>query len=246
MNKKILEKIKKLFKKESFYISLFAVICVIATMGTLSYKMFIKKNVNIQNKAKQEASVNIDDNNPQIANNEMQNAERVENKTEEKDNTESSNKKVQQEKVVSNTQAIKFMNPVEGIESRTYTYPKPVKIEENLFRTIKGINIESKIGTEVKSGAEGVVSKVENCGVEEGVVVEIKHANGLKTRYGNLDEKVLVSEGQKVNAGTVLGTIGNTAKVFDQKTFGQFLNLQVVDANGNQVNPEKYFELSSK
>ena len=138
------------------------------------------------------------------------------------------------------------MNPVEGIESRTYTYPKPVQVEENLFRTIKGINIESKIGTEVKAGAEGIVSKVENCGVEEGVIVEIKHANGLRTRYGNLDEKVLVNQGQKVNAGTVIGKIGSTAKVFDQKTFGQFLNLQVIDSNGNQVNPENYFPLNNK
>ena len=40
--------------------------------------------------------------------------------------------------------------------------------------------------------------------------------------------------------------MGNTAKVFDEETFGQFLNLQVIDANGNQVNPEKYFELKTK
>ncbi len=243
MNKNIL---KKLLKKEGFYISLFAAICVIATVGTISYKMFINKNIEVPDAKNNEASINLDQNNfhenNEIANNEMQNAERVNNENTDLNNETQSGK----ETVVSNTQAVKFMNPIEGIESRTYTYPKPVQIEENLFRTIKGVNIESKVGTEVKSAAEGVVSKVENSGVEEGVIVEIKHANGLKTRYGNLDEKVTVSEGQTVNAGTVIGTIGNSAKVFDQKVFGQFLNLQVIDANGNQVNPELYFELNNK
>lgn len=28
--------------------------------------------------------------------------------------------------------------------------------------------------------------------------------------------------------------------------FGEFLNLQVINANGEQVNPEKYFNLKSK
>ncbi len=245
MNKNILEKLKKIFKKEGFYISLFVAICVIATMGTLSYKMFINRNADINNPIKDNASINVDKNqNLEIVNNEMQNAERVE--KESNNNSENNAENKPEDTVVSNTQSVKFMNPVEGAESRTYTYPKPVQVEENLFRTIKGINIESKIGTEVRAAAEGIVSKVENCGVEEGVIVEIKHTNGLKTRYGNLDEKVLVNEGQKVNAGTVVGTIGSTAKVFDQKTFGQFLNLQVIDANGNQVNPENYFQLSNK
>lgn len=250
MNKKLIEKLKDIFKKDGFYIALFLCLCILATLGTISYKMIDKNNVNnLENKVKNESALNVDQNKQdKLADNTMQNAERVEkdsiNKTDVSDNTEGTESK--KETVVGNTAAITFVNPVEGIESRTYTYPKPVQIEENLFRNIKGVNIESKLGTDVKAAAEGIVSLVENSGVEEGMVVEIKHANGLKTRYANLDENVSVKEGQKVNSGAVIGKIGNTAKVFDQKKFGQFLNLQVIDANGNQVNPENYFKLSCK
>jgi murein DD-endopeptidase MepM/ murein hydrolase activator NlpD len=91
-----------------------------------------------------------------------------------------------------------------------------------------------------------VIELVENSGVEEWVVVEIKHANGLKTRYGNLDANVLVKKGDKVKANQVIAKVGDTAKVFSKDAFGEFLNLQVIDAKGEQVNPEKYFTLKSK
>ena len=139
-----------------------------------------------------------------------------------------------------------FINPIDGIESRKYTYPAPVKMEEGTFRTIRGVNIQANIGTDVKAAADGVVDLAENSGVEEGVVVEIKHANGLKTRYGNLDASVLVKKGDKVTANQVIGKVGETAKVFSKDVFGEFLNLQVIDANGEQVNPEKYFSLKTK
>ena len=125
-----------------------------------------------------------------------------------------------------------------------YTYPKPVQVGENVFRTIKGVNLQAPVGTEVKAAADGVVDLVENSGVEEGVVVEIKHANGLKTKYGNLNENVSVKQGDKVTANQVIGTVGETAKVFSSDVFGEFLNLQVINANGEQVNPENYFTFS--
>jgi murein DD-endopeptidase MepM/ murein hydrolase activator NlpD len=117
---------------------------------------------------------------------------------------------------------------------------------EGTFRTIRGINIQANVGTEVKAAADGVVDFAENSGVEEGVVVEIKHANGLKTRYGNLDANLSVKKGDKVTANQVIGKVGETAKVFSKDIFGEFLNLQVIDAKGEQVNPEKYFNLKTK
>jgi murein DD-endopeptidase MepM/ murein hydrolase activator NlpD len=177
--------------------------------------------------------------------NEIPNAERVENVP---DTSKSNIDKTKTEKstTVSTTNKVSFSNPIDGIESRSYTYPAPVKMEEGIFRTIRGINLEAKIGTEVKAPAEGVVELVENSGVEEGVVVEIKHANGLKTRYGNLDANVLVKKGDKIKANQVIAKVGDTAKVFSKEVFGEFLNLQVIDAKGEQVNPEKYFTLKSK
>ena len=249
MDKKLKVKFREVFRKEGFYIALFLCLCIIVTAGTISYKKIISKNItNEADEIKKEITLNVDGDGKTIANdftNEMPNAERVQKET-DASNKETEKEKKDTSKTVATTNIITFLNPIEGIESRDYTYPTPVKVDEGVFRTIRGINIDSKVGTDVKAAAEGVVSLVENSGVEEGMIIEIKHANGLKTRYGNLDPNVLVKQGDKVNAKQVIAKVGDTAKVFDKETFGEFLNLQVINANGEQVNPEKYFTLEKK
>lgn len=249
MDKKIKEKIKDVFGKEGFYVALFICLCIIVSVATISYKTYVNNQNKVSNteETNKEVTLNVDSaekNNK--SNNEMLNAERVQKGEETQKKNE--NNKTTEKKIVptASSSTVSFVNPVEGVESRKYTYPTPVKVEEGIFRTIRGVNIESKVGTEVKSAAEGVVELVENSGVEEGMVVQIKHANGIKTRYGNLDPNVQVKQGDKVTANQLIGKIGNTAKVFDKETFGEFLNLQVINSNGEQVNPEKYFTLKSK
>ena len=244
MDKNLKEKFRNLVRKEGFYIALFLCLCIIVTVGTISYKMISNKNeVNKTEDINKELTLNSSNEEKTI--NEIPNAERVENVP---DTSKKNINKTKTEKAttVSTTNKVSFLNPIDGVESRKYTYPAPVKMEEGIFRTIRGVNLQAKIGTEVKAAAEGVVELVENSGVEEGVVVEIKHANGLKTRYGNLDANVLVKKGDKVIANQIIAKVGETAKVFSKEVFGEFLNLQVIDAKGEQVNPEKYFTLKSK
>ena len=244
MDKNLKEKFKNLIRKEGFYIALFLCLCVIVTVGTISYKMLNNKNeVNKTEDINKELTLNSDNDEKTI--NEIPNAERVENVPDSsKENIDKA--KTEKSTTVSTTNKVNFLNPIDGVESRKYTYPTPVKMGEGIFRTIRGVNLQAKIGTEVKAVADGVVELAENSGVEEGVVVEIKHANGLKTRYGNLDANVLVKKGDKVTANQTIAKVGETAKVFSKDEFGEFLNLQVIDANGEQVNPEKYFTLKSK
>ena len=244
MNNNLKEKLKKLVRKEGFYIALFLCLCIIVTVGTISYKMISNKNeVNKTEDINKDLTLNSSDEEKTI--NEIPNAERVENAPDtSKNNIDKT--KTEKSTTVSTTTTVKFINPIDGVESRKYSYPAPVKMGEGIFRTIRGVNLEAKIGTEVKAVAEGIVEIAENSGVEEGVVVEIKHANGLKTRYGNLDANVLVKKGDKVKASQTIAKVGETAKVFSKDQFGEFLNLQVIDANGEQVNPEKYFTLKSK
>jgi len=241
LDKNLKEKVKKLVRKEGFYIALFLCLCIIVTVGTISYKMISNKNeVNKTEEINKELTLNSNENEKVI--NDMQNAERVENVPE----TNKNNTKTEKATTVATNNKVSFLNPIDGVESRNYTYPAPVKMEEGIFRTIRGINLQAKIGAEVKAAAEGIVELVENSGVEEGMVIEIKHTNGLKTRYGNLDENVLVKKGDKVTANQIIAKVGETAKVFSKDMFGEFLNLQVIDAKGEQVNPEKYFTLKSK
>jgi murein DD-endopeptidase MepM/ murein hydrolase activator NlpD len=243
LNKNLKEKFRNLVRKEGFYIALFLCLCIIVTVGTISYKMISNKNeVNKAEDINKDLTLNSND---EKTINEVPNAERVENvKDAGKNNIDKA--KTEKSTTVSTTSKVNFSNPIDGVESRTYTYPAPVKMEEGIFRTIRGVNLQAQIGTEVKAAAEGVVEFVENSGVEEGVVVEIKHTNGLKTRYGNLDANVMVKKGDKVKVNQVIAKVGNTAKVFSKEVFGDFLNLQVIDAKGEQVNPEKYFTLKSK
>lgn len=244
MDKKIKERFTNLIRKEGFYIALFLCLCVVVTVGTISYKMISNKNeVDKTENINKDLTLNSSDEEKVI--NEIPNAERVENTPDvSKNNIDKT--KTEKAATVSATNTVSFLNPIDGVESRNYTYPTPVKMEEGIFRTIRGINLQAKIGTEVKAAADGVVNLVENSGVEEGVVVEIKHANGLKTRYGNLDANVSVKKGDKVTSNQVIAKVGDTAKVFSKDVFGEFMNLQVINANGEQVNPEKYFTLKSK
>ncbi len=48
---------------------------------------------------------------------------------------------------------------MDGKLLRGYTYPKPVKFNETTQRTIRGIDIESKIGTEVKQSSRRTCRK---------------------------------------------------------------------------------------
>jgi murein DD-endopeptidase MepM/ murein hydrolase activator NlpD len=80
----------------------------------------------------------------------------------------------------------------------------------NVWKTHDGIDISAAAGDNVKSMTSGTVSEVY---VDQlmGVTVVIDHGNGLIGYYCNLNSDVPVAEGDKVSAGTVIGTIGSTA-----------------------------------
>ena len=65
-------------------------------------------------------------------------------------------------------------------------------------------------GTAVKCVLGGTVEKV-YVDDQLGTTVIVKHSSDRKTLYANLSETVPVRAGDKVNAGTVLGTVGHTA-----------------------------------
>lgn len=234
MDKNNIQKVKDFFRKEGFYVVLFLCLCIITTLGTV----YFKKSRTLQSDPKKEEnnkeiSLNVDDKN--VSNN-MQNAERVENKT-NNDNGKTA--------AVSNTTDVKFTNPISGTLIREFKTTPQIIDDSGNQRVLSGVNIKSKIGTEVKAGAEGVVEAVGNGDVEEGTRVVVKHANGLKTVYANLDTKVNVKVGDKVKSDTVIGKVGNTVKIFGDK-FGEYLNIQVINSQGNQVDPLKYFSYKSK
>lgn len=234
MDKNYKQKAKDFFRKEGFYVVLFICLCIITTVATVAIKK--AKDSQAQSKIEEtnnkEVSLNIDDKN---VNNGVQNAQRVEN-TENKSATA---------EVVANNE-VKFKNPIEGELAREYTYPKPVKISETEQRTIKGIDIKAAVGSDVKAAAEGVVESAGQGNKDEGVVVVIKHANGIKTKYCYLDSKLSVKKDDKVAAGAVIGKVGKIPVIFGIDEAEGRLNLQVLNAKNEDVDPSKYFSYKSK
>ncbi len=117
------------------------------------------------------------------------------------------------------------------------TYEDESRTEDN---TRRGIDLNAAVGTVVKAAAEGKVEEVSK-NTTDGNYIVISHANGLKTKYANLSDEVYVAVGDTVEEGTEIGTVGNSSGIFTAQICGDVLNLQVQDANGNDVDPEAYF-----
>ncbi|MGL5353298.1 MAG: peptidoglycan DD-metalloendopeptidase family protein [Clostridium sp.] len=233
-NKK--DKLKEFFKKEGFYVALFVCLCIVATVAAVTIKS--NKNKEATKEPTPQFSLNVDNNDVST---EKQNAERVENEPKQV-------AEVAKEETVDVSAAVttdvKFTNPIEGNIAREFSYPKPKEMSDGSFRNIKGIDIKSTVGTPVKSSAEGVVETVSN-DVEEGTFVIITHANGIKTKYANLDKSVNVKKGDKVTVETVIGTVGDSSKIFSNKEFGEHITIQVLNSKDEQLDPTKYFDYKS-
>jgi murein DD-endopeptidase MepM/ murein hydrolase activator NlpD len=93
-----------------------------------------------------------------------------------------------------------------------------------LYRTNDSIWIAGEIGSQVKATADGVVESIEK-GSQYGNTVVIDNGNGWKTTYAQLQDNILVSEGDVVRAGQVLGGINNPTS--NASVQGAHLNLQI-------------------
>jgi len=96
----------------------------------------------------------------------------------------------------------------------------------------EGIDIAARLGSPVRSTADGVVV-VSGRGYGYGKVVEVDHGYGLVTRYGH-NSKHLVKVGDRVKRGQVVAEVGNTGR-----STGPHLHYEVL-LHGVPVNPNKY------
>lgn len=73
-----------------------------------------------------------------------------------------------------------------------------------------GVDFCARTGTPVMSTADGIVTMAKKNG-SFGLVIEVNHGNGFKTRYAHLS-KILVRRGQRVRRGEIIGLVGNTGR----------------------------------
>lgn len=101
------------------------------------------------------------------------------------------------------------------------------------WRTHDGIDIEADIGCSVSAAADGTVSYAGDS--TYGGTVIIEHENGLSTTYAQLGD-IIVSEGDSVTQGTVIGTIGESK---GETTQGAHLHYEI-HQDGEPVDPLEY------
>ncbi|MDO4543918.1 MAG: M23 family metallopeptidase [Clostridia bacterium] len=78
------------------------------------------------------------------------------------------------------------------------------------WMTHEGVDIAAELGTEVKAVLSGTVLQVyEDDALGYTVIVE--HTSDRLTLYANLSDSIPVKVGDRVNAGTVIGTVGSSA-----------------------------------
>lgn len=106
---------------------------------------------------------------------------------------------------------LEFIKPVEGEIIRDFAKDNLVysnTLEE--WVTHNGIDIKSEQTSIVKSAEAGKVKYIKN-DPRYGLTIQIEHANGYITVYSNLLTSEFVVEGENVEKGQTIGTVGNTA-----------------------------------
>ena len=77
-----------------------------------------------------------------------------------------------------------------------------------ITRRHEGIDYAADVGTPVMAAGDGVVRQAGRAG-GYGNLIEIRHANGIVTRYGHLS-RILTRTGVRVTQGQVIGQVGAT------------------------------------
>jgi len=127
--------------------------------------------------------------------------------------------------------------PVPGFWSISSGYgnrPNPFNRRQIQFHTGIDIHGTGIMGAEVVAVQHGyVISAATGWNGGYGTVIMLQHANNYETRYAHLS-RLLVTEGQEVHAGQVIGFVGSTGN-----STGPHLHFEV-RRNGNHVNPIGY------
>ena len=102
-----------------------------------------------------------------------------------------------------------FIMPVKGIISGVYGSQRILNGKPRWPHY--GIDIAAKKGTMIKSSGSGTVTMAEDDLYYTGGTIIMDHGHGISTIYSHL-ETVLVSIGDKINQGDIIGTVGSTGR----------------------------------
>ena len=137
------------------------------------------------------------------------------------------------------TVELSFAKPVEGEIVRDFAVDSLI-FSETLqeWTTHTGIDIKADKTTVVKSAEKGTVKSIKN-DPRYGLTVVVEHENGFKTVYSNLLTSEFVVEGENIEKGQSIGTVGNTAafEIADEP----HLHFEMIK-DSTQVDPNIYIK----
>ena len=135
-------------------------------------------------------------------------------KTNTNANNTSSNTQTTNANTTQETEAKKELNfaiPVEGEISREYAKDNLIYSETlQEWVTHLGIDIKADKTTVVKASEAGTIKSIKN-DPRYGLTIVVDHGDGYETVYSNLLTSEFVVEGEAVEQGQSIGTVGNTA-----------------------------------
>lgn len=132
-----------------------------------------------------------------------------------------------------------FSIPVEGEIMRGFAKDSLIysdTLEE--WVTHLAIDIKADRTTVIKASEQGTVISIKN-DPRYGLTIVIEHVNGFKTVYSNLLTTEFVTEGEKVEKGQSIGTVGNSAsfEIVDEP----HLHFEIIK-DGENVDPNIYIK----
>ena len=172
------------------------------------------------------------------------NEDATQKKSEEKKEDKKSTSKNNESAKATNTKPEKvkdpeFSMPVEGEKTRGFAKDSLIysdTLEE--WVTHLGIDIKAERTSVVKASEKGKIVSIKN-DPRYGLTIVIEHVNGYKSIYSNLLTTEFVKEGETVEKGQSIGTVGNSAsfEIVDEP----HLHFEILKDNVN-VDPSIYLK----
>ena len=129
-----------------------------------------------------------------------------------------------------------FLPPVKGTYYNSGNFSPGVATDARHAKGHDGIDVRAEKGATAQSMANGKITNVANT-PKGGLNLTIKFDNGYKAYYAHMDS-ISVKLGDKVSAGSPVGTVGNTGNASGGVSH---IHLQVWNPQGSLINPASLF-----
>ena len=129
--------------------------------------------------------------------------------------------------------------PVNGEVIEPFSFSELVKSKTlGVWKTHDGVDLKAEKGTPVKAMNRGEVTKVWEDPLW-GSCMSIDHGNGIVSYYYSLSPSMTVEEGDQVESGQIIGSVGDTAQV--EAVLPSHLHF-ALKRNGEWIDPISYID----